>query len=88
MRVLLSSFVCVILILRANSQNVDYNDALSKAILYFEGQRSGKLPGNQRVSWRGDSGLSDGVVDAGVSDIELSGLLSATFIKHSHFSFH
>ncbi|XP_054776934.1 endoglucanase 24-like isoform X2 [Prosopis cineraria] len=38
----------------------DYQDALSKAILFFEGQRSGVLPQDQRMSWRGNSGLSDG----------------------------
>lgn len=38
----------------------NYRDALSKAILFYEGQRSGKLPGNQRMSWRRDSALSDG----------------------------
>ncbi|KAL5561414.1 hypothetical protein UlMin_031161 [Ulmus minor] len=38
----------------------NYRDALAKCIIYFEGQRSGKLPPNQRVTWRRDSGLSDG----------------------------
>ncbi|CAH9090772.1 unnamed protein product, partial [Cuscuta epithymum] len=38
----------------------NYGDALSKSILFFEGQRSGKLPANQRVSWRKDSALQDG----------------------------
>lgn len=38
----------------------DYKDALSKAILFFEGQRSGKLPSTQRVKWRDDSALFDG----------------------------
>ncbi|XP_039128702.1 endoglucanase 17-like [Dioscorea cayenensis subsp. rotundata] len=38
----------------------NYRDALSKSILFFEGQRSGKLPANQRMKWRRDSGLSDG----------------------------
>ncbi|KAJ4775876.1 Endoglucanase [Rhynchospora pubera] len=38
----------------------NYRDALSKSILFFEGQRSGKLPSSQRMKWRGDSGLSDG----------------------------
>ncbi|KAK4282525.1 hypothetical protein QN277_013889 [Acacia crassicarpa] len=38
----------------------NYGDALSKSILFFEGQRSGKLPPNQRMTWRRDSGLSDG----------------------------
>ncbi|CAN1217865.1 Endoglucanase 17 [Linum perenne] len=38
----------------------NYKDALSKSILFFEGQRSGKLPHSQRMKWRGNSGLSDG----------------------------
>ena len=38
----------------------NYKDALTKSILFFEGQRSGKLPSNQRMNWRRDSGLSDG----------------------------
>ncbi|KAI4318689.1 hypothetical protein MLD38_032363 [Melastoma candidum] len=38
----------------------DYADALSKSICFFEGQRSGFLPNDQRLSWRGNSGLSDG----------------------------
>lgn len=38
----------------------NYRDALSKSILFFEGQRSGRLPSNQRMSWRRNSGLSDG----------------------------
>lgn len=40
-----------------------YEDALEKAILFLEGQRSGKLPRCQRVEWRGDSALSDGDPD-------------------------
>ncbi|XP_022930866.1 endoglucanase 11-like [Cucurbita moschata] len=39
----------------------DYADALSKSLLYFESQRSGRLPYNQRVSWRDHSGLTDGL---------------------------
>ncbi|CAN8328822.1 unnamed protein product [Cochlearia groenlandica] len=38
----------------------DYSDALSKSILFFEGQRSGYLPNDQRMTWRRNSGLSDG----------------------------
>nr|WDA53384.1 glycosyl hydrolase 9b18 [Erycina pusilla] len=38
----------------------NYLDALAKSILFFEGQRSGRLPSTQRVSWRGDSAVSDG----------------------------
>jgi len=38
----------------------NYRDALTKSILFFEGQRSGKLPSSQRITWRRDSGLTDG----------------------------
>ena len=41
----------------------DYKDALSKSILFFEGQRSGKLPNEQRLRWRSDSGLNDGMME-------------------------
>ncbi|PRQ56976.1 putative cellulase [Rosa chinensis] len=44
---------------------IDYKQALTKSLLYFEAQRSGKLPPGQRVQWRGDSALKDGS-DAGV----------------------
>ncbi|KAJ4755170.1 Endoglucanase [Rhynchospora pubera] len=40
---------------------LDYRDALTKSFLYFEAQRSGHLPYNQRVMWRGHSGLTDGL---------------------------
>ncbi|KAL9420292.1 hypothetical protein AB3S75_037966 [Citrus x aurantiifolia] len=38
----------------------NYAEALDKTFLFFEAQRSGKLQENQRVKWRGDSGLKDG----------------------------
>jgi len=43
-----------------HSATHNYRDALTKSIIFFEGQRSGKLPSNQRMSWRRDSALSDG----------------------------
>ncbi|KAH0456585.1 hypothetical protein IEQ34_014492 [Dendrobium chrysotoxum] len=43
-----------------SSSAFEYADALHKSILFFEGQRSGKLPPTQRLQWRGNSGLSDG----------------------------
>jgi len=42
------------------NRHQDYKDALSKRILFFEGQRSGILPHNQRLTWRKDSALKDG----------------------------
>ncbi|TYH61419.1 hypothetical protein ES332_D07G050700v1 [Gossypium tomentosum] len=38
----------------------DYGAALTKSILFYEGQRSGKLPPTQRITWRKDSALRDG----------------------------
>ncbi|KAL2928197.1 Endoglucanase 24 [Bienertia sinuspersici] len=38
----------------------DYKEALTKSILFFEGQRSGFLPQDQRAWWRAHSGLGDG----------------------------
>lgn len=49
----------------AVSSSIDYGAALTKSLLYYEAQRSGKLPSKQRVQWRGDSGLQDGS-DVGV----------------------
>lgn len=53
-------------VLNGVAKAIDYGDALGKSILFFEGQRSGKLPTAQRVTWRGDSALSDGQL-AGVN---------------------
>ncbi|KAL8090724.1 endoglucanase 1-like [Apium graveolens] len=52
--------LCSMLLSASAFTRQDYYTALNKSILFFEGQRSGKLPANQRVNWRGDSGLSDG----------------------------
>lgn len=41
-------------------QFFDYGDALQKSFLFYEAQRSGNLPVTNRISWRGDSALTDG----------------------------
>ncbi|ALV07831.1 glycoside hydrolase family 9 protein [Roseateles depolymerans] len=38
----------------------NYAEALQKSILFYEAQQSGKKPEWNRVSWRGDSRLTDG----------------------------
>ncbi|XWS65252.1 hypothetical protein CRYUN_Cryun05aG0076700 [Craigia yunnanensis] len=38
----------------------NYTLALHKALLFFNAQKSGKLPKNNGISWRGNSGLDDG----------------------------
>lgn len=39
--------------------NPDYKLALKYSMLFIEAQRSGKLPENNRIPWRGDSALHD-----------------------------
>jgi len=36
---------------------LDYAKALELSTLFYEAQRSGKLPANNRVPWRGDSAM-------------------------------
>lgn len=86
----LSSVVFIFIVLLCCSsqiQNVasaDYREALTKSLLYFEGQRSGKLPPNQRLKWRGDSGLQDGH-DAGVRLFILFNLYLPIFLHFFKF---
>uniref|UniRef100_A0A2C9JJ67 Endoglucanase n=1 Tax=Biomphalaria glabrata TaxID=6526 RepID=A0A2C9JJ67_BIOGL len=42
-----------------DNSKYNYNDVLYKSILFYEAQRSGKLPPNNRIPWRGDSALGD-----------------------------
>lgn len=62
---LLLAFGLSFLIQIQNAVSYDYGAALTKSLLFYEAQRSGKLPSNQRIKWRGDSGLNDGK-EAGV----------------------
>ena len=60
------SLVSLCFILLAHGvTSLEYGEAVTKSLLFYEGQRLGKLPSNQRVQWRGDSALKDGS-DAGV----------------------
>ncbi|KAM0896694.1 hypothetical protein ACQ4PT_023021 [Festuca glaucescens] len=59
--VLLAAALLALLSLAGAAEAPDYGDALSKSLLYFEAQRSGRLPYGQRVRWRGHSGLTDGL---------------------------
>ncbi|OAY75192.1 Endoglucanase 13 [Ananas comosus] len=54
------AFLTVVSVLGSTATAFDYKDALEKSLLFFEAQRSGKLPPDRRVKWRGDSALTDG----------------------------
>lgn len=43
-----------------NTNNYNYGEALQKSIMFYEFQRSGKLPSDKRDNWRSDSGMDDG----------------------------
>ncbi|GAA0156864.1 hypothetical protein LIER_14253 [Lithospermum erythrorhizon] len=58
---LLSSLSTTISSSSSQPSSYKYGDALSKTLLYYEAQRSGRLPYNQRATWRHHSGLTDGL---------------------------
>ncbi|XP_046572617.1 endoglucanase E-4-like isoform X1 [Haliotis rubra] len=43
----------------SSSAKYDYQKALGLSILFYDAQRSGKLPANNPIPWRGDSALGD-----------------------------
>jgi endoglucanase len=45
---------------QAADPTYNYGEALQKSMFFYQAQRSGDLPDNFPVSWRGDSGLQDG----------------------------
>ena len=49
-----------LLLAAADASPYDYAGAFDKCLQFFEAQRSGKLPADRRVKWRGDSALTDG----------------------------
>lgn len=42
------------------AQNYNYAEALQKSMFFYECQRSGQLPADNRVSWRANSAMNDG----------------------------
>ncbi|KAL8161566.1 hypothetical protein V2J09_013055 [Rumex salicifolius] len=51
----------------------NYTIALRKALMFFNAQRSGKLPKHNNVSWRGDSCMNDGKSDTATIFKDLKG---------------
>jgi endoglucanase len=59
------------------SSAFDYAAAFDKCLLFFEAQRSGKLPADRRVQWRGDSALTDGFQQG----VRISKQLMRTYVR-------
>ena len=51
------------------AQDFNYAEVLQKSMWFYEVQRSGKLPENNRVEWRGSSAVND----CGEGGVDLSG---------------
>ncbi|KQJ83374.1 endoglucanase 12 [Brachypodium distachyon] len=61
-----------------------YTDALHKALLFFNAQKSGKLPKNNGIPWRGNSGLKDG---SDLTDVK-GGLVGGYYDAGDNIKFH
>ncbi|MBR3417208.1 MAG: glycoside hydrolase family 9 protein, partial [Oscillospiraceae bacterium] len=44
------------------ASDLDYAKALQMSLYFYECQQAGKLPEWNRVEWRGDAGLNDGLL--------------------------
>ncbi|KAJ8746840.1 hypothetical protein K2173_003846 [Erythroxylum novogranatense] len=61
----------------------NYTLALHKALLFFNAQKSGRLPKSNGIGWRGDSGLQDG------NDTDLKrGLVGGYYDAGDNIKFH
>ncbi|MCL7025989.1 hypothetical protein MKW94_018444, partial [Papaver nudicaule] len=55
----------------------NYTQALHKALMFFNAQRSGPLPKHNNVSWRGNSGMRDGLSDSSANKNLVGGYYDA-----------
>ncbi|EPS58029.1 endo-1,4-beta-glucanase, partial [Genlisea aurea] len=62
----------------------NYTAALHKALLFFNAQKSGKLPADNGIPWRGDSGLTDGL---NATDVE-GGLVGGYYDSGESTKYH
>ena len=61
---IISTLACLAVLVfaqQAAAQTYNYAEALQKSMFFYEAQRSGFLDSTNRVNWRGDSGLADGM---------------------------
>ena len=51
----------------------NYKEVVSKSILFYAAQRSGRLPDNNKVHWRGNSALYDKATSLNKTEVDLTG---------------
>lgn len=52
-------FLCLSGLTVASAGDYNYAEALDKSLLFYEAQRTGRLPTTNRISWRGDTFVTD-----------------------------
>ncbi|KAF7827022.1 endoglucanase 12 [Senna tora] len=62
----------------------NYTLALQKALLFFDAQKSGRLPKDNKIAWRGNSGLNDG---SDVTELK-GGLVGGYYDAGDNVKFH
>lgn len=82
-----------VLFRRHSYYRYDYAEALAKSMLFYDAQRSGPLPYDHRIAWRGSSALNDGSdvgidLSGGYYDGKLIIWISRTnkLLRHSYLS--
>ncbi|HEY1199644.1 MAG TPA: glycoside hydrolase family 9 protein, partial [Niastella sp.] len=57
---MLTAILLMVILNLTYAQNFNYAEALQKSMFFYECQRSGQLPPDNRVSWRANSAMNDG----------------------------
>jgi endoglucanase len=63
---ILATIILLVLLNNTFAQTFNYAEALQKSMFFYECQRSGQLPADNRVTWRANSAMTDGS-DVGVN---------------------
>lgn len=57
----------------ADKLTYNYKEVVSKSILFYAAQRSGRLPENNKVHWRGNSAMYDKATSLNKTEVDLTG---------------
>lgn len=63
----------------------NYSEVIEKSLLFYEAQRSGKLPASNRIPWRGDSMLNDWDGDVDLTGGYFDGISALIFRVLIHY---
>lgn len=55
----MKNVILALILLAGVAKSYDYNTVLRLSLMFYEAQRSGHLPENNRIPWRNDSATTD-----------------------------